>query len=196
MATTDLLLLAFQRFDAANRLDPNTEVYLGVTYPKEVLYGMRMTECLNAYCPNASEALRLASRCQHLCRWEIPRERYDMDRRGYLQWRLDLKKFHAIKAGEILRELGYDAPTIDKVGFLLQKKHLKRNAETQILEDVVCLVFLEFYFESFAQKHPEDKTIAILQKTWGKMSQRGQEHATRVPLSKFASALVSKALTR
>lgn len=194
MATTDKLLLAFQQFDEANKQDPNTEVFEGTTYPKEVLYGIRMTERLNAFNPNASEALRLTARCQHICRWEIPRESYEMNREGYLRWRQELKKFHATKAASILEDIGYDKETIDNVKFLLQKKQLKKNEETQTLEDVICLVFLEFYFEPFAHKHPEDKTIDILQKTWRKMSTKGQEAALELPLSKFSLDLITKAL--
>ena len=194
MATTDKLLLAFQQFDEANKQDPNTEVFEGATYPKEVLYGIRMTERLNAFDPNASEALRLTARCQHICRWEIPRESYEMNREGYLRWRQELKKFHATKAASILEDIGYDKETIDNVKFLLQKKQLKKNEETQTLEDVICLVFLEFYFEPFAHKHPEDKTIDILQKTWRKMSTKGQEAALKLPLSKFSLDLITKAL--
>lgn len=194
MATTDKLLLAFQQFDEANKQDPNTEVFEGTTYPKEVLYGIRMTERLNAFDPNASEALRLTARCQHICRWEIPRESYEMNREGYLRWRQELKKFHATKAASILEDIGYDRETIDNVKFLLQKKQLKKNEETQTLEDVICLIFLEFYFEPFAHKHPEDKTIDILQKTWRKMSINGQEAALKLPLSKFSLDLITKAL--
>ena len=194
MATTDKLLVAFQHFDEANKQDPNTEVFEGTTYPKEVLYGIRMTERLNEFDPTASEALRLTARCQHICRWEIPRESYEMNREGYLRWRQELKKFHAKKAASILEDVGYDDETIDNVKFLLEKKQLKKNEETQSLEDVICLVFLEFYFEPFAHKHPEDKTIDILQKTWRKMSIKGQEAALKLPLSKFSLNLITKAL--
>tara|TARA_R110000765_G_scaffold45850_2_gene94721 strand:+ start:1028 stop:1618 length:591 start_codon:yes stop_codon:yes gene_type:complete len=194
MATTDKLLVAFQHFDEANTQDPNTEVFEGTTYPKEVLYGIRMTERLNEFDPTASEALRLTARCQHICRWEIPRESYEMNREGYLRWRQDLKKFHANKAAAILEEIGYDQDTIDKVRFLLEKKQLKKNEETQSLEDVICLVFLEFYFEPFAHKHAEDKTIDILQKTWRKMSEKGQSAALKLPLSKYSLDLITKAL--
>ena len=194
MAKTDKLLLAFQHFDEANKQDPNTEVFEGTTYPKEVLYGIRMTKSLNAFDPDASEALRLTARCQHICRWEIPRESYEMNREGYLRWRQELKRFHAKKAASILENVGYDDETIDNVKFLLEKKQLKKNEETQALEDVICLVFLEFYFEPFARKHPEDKTIDILQKTWRKMSVKGQEAALKLPLSKFSLDLITKAL--
>ncbi|WP_324024821.1 DUF4202 domain-containing protein [Maribacter sp. BPC-D8] len=194
MATTDKLLVAFQHFDEANKQDPNTEVFEGTTYPKEVLYGIRMTERLNEFDPTASEALRLTARCQHICRWEIPRESYEMNREGYLRWRQELKKFHGKKAASILEDIGYDDETIDNVKFLLEKKQLKKNEETQSLEDVICLVFLEFYFEPFAHKHPEDKTIDILQKTWKKMSKKGQEAALKLPLSKYSLDLITKAL--
>ena len=196
MATTDELLLAFQLFDAANKQDPNTEIFDGTTYPKEMLYGIRMTERLNEFAPNASKALILTARCQHICRWEITRESYTMNREGYLKWRHDLKKFHARKASSILQEVGYNQDTIDKVCFLLEKKQLKKNDQTQTLEDVICLVFLEYYFEPFALKHPVDKTIEILKKTWRKMSAKGQEAALKLPLSKYVSELIFKALSQ
>ncbi len=146
MVTSDKLLQAFQLFDVANGQDPNTEDAMGRTYPKEVLYAIRMTEKLNDFASEASEALRLTARCQHICRWEIPRESYDMNRLGYLKWRQDLKKFHAQKAIKILKEVGYDKEIIDKVAFLLEKKPLqhhwdihKKNA--RLLESrVQCLL--------------------------------------------------------
>ncbi|MGB7393950.1 MAG: DUF4202 domain-containing protein [Pricia sp.] len=194
MATSQKLAEAFRRFDAANRQDPNTEEFEGKTYPKELLYAIRMTEKLNDFAPDASEALRLTARCQHIQRWEIPRESYEMNRVGYLKWRQDLKKFHAKKAREILEEVGYDEETIAKVAFLLEKKQLKKNEDTQSLEDVICLVFLEYYFEDFSQEHPDEKIIDILQKTWRKMSEEGRQAALKLPLSKNSLELVSKAI--
>lgn len=195
MTISDKLQNAFQRFDAANQNDPNTEVYQGKTYAKELLYAHRMTEQLNTFAPNASEALQLTARCQHICRWEIARDSYEMNRAGYLRWRQDLKKFHAQKAASILKEVGYSEELINTVKFLLEKKQLKKNEETQTLEDVICLVFLAYYFEPFAAKHPEEKTIDILQKTWRKMSKKGHEAALKLPLSKEAITLVSKAIS-
>jgi len=194
MGISDKLPKAFQLFDKANEQDPNTETYMGRSYPKEVLYAIRMTEKLNDFAPGASDALRLTARCQHICRWEIPRESYDMNRVGYLKWRQDLKKFHARKATEILEQVGYSQELIDKVAFLLEKKQLKKNEDTQTLEDVICLVFLEYYFEPFAAEHPEDKIIDILQKTWRKMSEKGREAALQLPLSKKSHVLISKAI--
>lgn len=194
MAISNKLQQAFDLFDAANSLDPNTAIFDGITYSKEVLYATRMTNQLNSFAPNASEALQLTARCQHICRWEIARDSYEMNREGYLRWRQDLKKFHAEKAGGLMEQLGYDQTEINKVKFLLEKKQLKKNEETQVLEDVICLVFLEYYFEPFAAKYPEEKNIDILQKTWRKMSDKGHEAALKLPLSKSALALVSKAI--
>ena len=99
---------AIRRFDEENARDPNLETASGVSHPRELLYAQRLTDWVLRLCPDASEPLRLAARCQHICRWEIPRGSYPMDRAGYLKWRADLKIFHAQKAGEILHEIGYD----------------------------------------------------------------------------------------
>ncbi|WP_291865846.1 DUF4202 domain-containing protein [Maribacter sp.] len=195
MATLDKLQKAFSLFDTANEKDPNKELYQGKTYAKEVLYATRMTNKLNTFIPNASEALQLTARCQHICRWEIARDSYDMNRTGYLKWRQDLKKHHAKKASSILNSIDYEPKVIEQVAFLLEKKQLKKNKETQILEDVICLVFLEYYFEVFAQKYPEEKLIDILQKTWRKMSKKGHESALKLPFSDSSLALVTKALS-
>ncbi len=195
MLNSEQLQHAFKRFDAANEKDPNTEVFQGKMYPKELLYAHRMTTQLNHFAPNASEALQLTARCQHICRWEIARDAYAMNREGYLRWRQELKKFHAQKATKILKEVGYSQDIIDNVSFLLQKKQLKKNPETQTLEDVICLVFLAHYFEAFAAKHPEEKTLDILQKTWRKMSSKGQQAALKLPLSTDALELISKAIS-
>jgi hypothetical protein len=116
-----------------------------------------------------------------------------MDRAGYLQWRSQLKLLHAKIAGQILEELGYDNESIEKVKALLMKKQLKQNPETQVLEDVICLVFLQYYFDDFSQSHDEGKVISILKKTIAKMSARGVETALKLPLSEDARALISKA---
>jgi hypothetical protein len=185
---------AIARFDAANAEDPNSETVAGEAHPKELLYAQRMTTWLNKLAPDASEALRLAVRCQHIQRWAIPRRDYAMDRRGYLRWRTTLAKFHARTAGDILREVGYDDDTIRRVQMLLRKEGLKRDAEVQCLEDVACLVFLQSYFADFANQHEEAKIIDIIQKTWKKMSPRGHELALTLPLSSDASQLIDKAL--
>jgi len=185
---------AYQRFDEANAKDPNTEEYNGKLFPKELLYAQRMTEILSEFLPDASEVLLLTTRCQHICRWEIPRSEYPMNRVGYLQWRTALKKFHVSKASEILKEVGYETGIIDRVSFLLQKKQLKRDAETQAIEDVICLVFLKYYYEDFIEKHDETKLISIIQKTWIKMSRKGQERALKLRFSEKGIKLINTAL--
>lgn len=187
---------AIARFDAANAEDPNSEEVNGVTYPKELLYAQRMTAWLDRLAPDASEALRLAARAQHIRRWAIPRRDYPMTRTGYLRWRTTLYRFHADTAGDILREVGYDDATVAAVQSLLRKERLKRNPDMQCLEDVVCLVFLESYFANFAPQYDEQKVLDILRKTWKKMSSRGRATARDLTLSPAARTLLEKALAR
>lgn len=181
-------------FDAANAGDPNREMDRGEAQPKEWLYGRRMSETLATFKPDASEALQLAARCQHIRRWESPRSDYPEGRAGYKKWRSQLALFHGRVAGEIMAENGYDDATIARVKDMLIKRNLKRDPEVQTLEDVICLVFLTYYLEDFAQKHDEDKLIDIIQKTWRKMSEEGHTAALKLPLSEPMSRLVKKAL--
>jgi Domain of unknown function (DUF4202) len=181
-------------FDAANAQDPNTEIVNGKPIAKELIYSLRMTEHLHQFAPNPSIELQLAARSQHICRWKIPRSDYPMDRQGYKKWRLDLAVFHGETAGEIMQANGYDESAIQRVKDLLLKRSLKRDNEVQALEDVICLVFLEFYLEDFASKHDEAKLIDIIQKTWNKMSDAGHTAALKLPLSNTMLALVTKAL--
>ncbi len=191
-----LLWAAFEQIDAANGNDPNTEQdEAGNDQPKELLYARRMTAELARFAPQASEALQLAARAQHIRRWEIPRKDFPMDRAGYHQWRTTLYKFHADRAAEILEGVGYDAETIDRVRHLIQKKSLRSDEGTQTLEDVICLVFLQYYFLDFAKEHPEEKVIDILQKTWKKMSNAGHEAALQLDLPVEAKRLISLALS-
>lgn len=186
---------AIFRFDEANGRDPNRETYKGREAPKELLYAERMTAWLDRLAPEAPEAVRLAVRCQHIRRWEIPRDRYPMDRRGYHQWRTTLQEFHGRVAGEILKGAGYDDETIQRIQRILSKKELKADPETQLLEDVVCLVFLESYFGDFSKKHDRDKIVEIVRKTWKKMSPRAQQTALALPLSPDDRALVEEAVS-
>lgn len=185
---------AIARFDAANAEDPNHEVFDGVSYPKELLYAQRMTAWLDKIAPDASEVVQLAVRAQHIRRWTIPRSDYPQGRQGYKRWRSTLARFHADTAGAVLRDVGYDDETIGRVQALLRKEKLKRDAEVQLLEDVICLVFLENYFADFAQQHDEEKIIDILRKTWAKMSPLGHEAALALEMPDAARDLVARAL--
>jgi hypothetical protein len=183
-----------EKIDAANQQDPNRDTVAGQQYPRELLYGLRMSEQLDRFEPQASEVLQIAARAQHIRRWEIPRSDYPKNRVGYLTWRRDLGRFHAEQTATLMAQAGYDMSSIARVKDLLMKKGIKQNEETQTLEDVVCLVFLNHYLEDFATKHEEDKLIAIIRKTWGKMSERGHRAALQLDLPPHLSELVSKAL--
>jgi len=185
---------AIAAFDRANAEDPNSEMVDGNPQPAALAYSRRMTEWLDRIAPSASAELRLAARSQHIRRWMIPRDTYPMTRSGYHKWRTDLGRFHAEQAGEILRQVGYDPETVVRVQSLVRKERLKTDPQTQTLEDVICLVFLESYFADFAAKHDDEKVIGILRKTWGKMSDRGHAEALKLPLTDAARDLVARAL--
>lgn len=185
---------AIEAFDAVNGEDPNVEVWQNRSFPKELLYARRMTQWLDHLAPNAPEVVRLAVRAQHICRWKVPRNDYPRNRQGYRRWRTDLGGFHAETAGRILGEVGYDDETIARVQSLLRKQRLKADPECQLLEDVACLVFLEFYFSDFTRQHDADKLINILRRTWQKMSERGRQAALGLELSNADRSLVEKAI--
>ena len=139
-------------------------------------------------------------RAQHIQRWKTPRSSYPLDRQGYLQWRSGLYKFHAETAGRIMRETGYDEEMVGRVMAAVGKKGIKANAETQLLEDVTDLVFLEHYLTGFAARHPdydEAKWLEILRKTWLKMSQAARDFvlAGKVSLPDTLRPLILKAVS-
>ena len=185
---------AITLIDNKNSEDPRFETFQGQEYPKELLYSQRMTQNLLLFEPDASEELQLAARAQHICRWMIKRNDYSMDRLGYLKWRETLKKMHSEIASNILKEVGYEHKFIERVSFLINKKLIKKDKETQILEDVICLVFLQYYFEEFAYKHPDKKVVEIIKKTWLKMSSKSQEAVQGLTFSNRCLSLIKEAL--
>ena len=193
-ADAQRLEAALRRFDEENARDPNTESADGVAQPRELLYARRLSDWVLRLCPDASEPLRLAARCQHLCRWEIPRHSYPMTRAGYLQWRTTLKKFHAQKAGDILRGLGYPEDEVRRVQDLNLKKHFPGDPEARVLEDALCLVFLQYQFAALAAKTAEAKTINALQKSWQKMTTAARAEALKLNYGESEKALLERAL--
>lgn len=185
---------AVARFDRANAEDPNVETVDGASRPKELLYAQRMSDALERFAPEASEVVRLAVRCQHIRRWTVPRDTYPEGRDGYRRWRSDLGRFHAETAGDILHQVGYDDATVGRVQALLRKERLKADPEVQLLEDVVCLVFLRHYLAPFAAQHADEKVVGILRKTWHKMSERGRAAASDLDLAPALRALVTQAV--
>jgi hypothetical protein len=144
--------------------------------------------------PDAPEALQLAARCQHLRRWEIPRNTYPDGRIGYLEWRKALSRFHADRSTEILRSAGYDDETIERVRAINQKRGLKIEPDVQTMEDALCLVFLEYELEDFARKHPAEKVVDILRKSWRKMSDQGHAKALELNFAPGVKEVVERAL--
>ncbi len=198
-ASPDVYSHAIALIDAANSADPNEVEADGKTWPKELLYSERMSEMLERYAPEADEAQRLAIRAQHIERWKSPRSDYPMDRIGYLKWRKDLYKIQGATAARLAREAGYDDEVATRVENAVAKKNLKTNPDTQLLEDVTDLVFMEHYMHEFVAKHPdysEEKWCDIIRKTWNKMSHRAHEFvlAGNIELPEPLRPLVHKAV--
>lgn len=190
---------AIELIDNANREDPNQEQADGKSWPKELLYSHRMSEMLERYAPEADDAIRLAVRAQHIQRWQTPRDSYPEGRQGYLQWRAGLYKFHAETAATLCAQAGVPEETIERVRQAVGKRALKVNADTQLLEDVIDLVFIEHYMLDFAGKHPEydeAKWLDIIRKTWRKMSERAHAFALsgKVRLPEPLVPLIQKAI--
>jgi hypothetical protein len=168
---------AIALFDAANAQDPN----LDEGQPKELLYARRMTDMIGRYAPEAGEVAHLAVRAQHIRRWTVPRSTYPLGKPGYFAWRTGLYRFHAETAGELMRQAGYDEVTVDQVMVAVGKQDIKTNPDTQLVEDVSCLVFIEHYMVGFAGQQPdytEEKWLGIIRKTWKKMSPAAHQFAT------------------
>ena len=190
----------FQRaialFDAANAEDPNQDE----GQPKELLYARRMTEMLERFVPDAAEVVQLAVRAQHIKRWAVPRNTYPMTKEGYHAWRTGLYKFHAETAGELMRQAGYDDAMIERVKKAVSKRALKVNPDTQLMEDIADLVFIEHYMLAFAASKPdydEAKWLEIIRKTWKKMSDAGRAFALsgQVKLPEPLVPLITKAIS-
>ena len=183
-------------FDAANAEDPNQDA----GQPKELLYGQRMSDMIGRFAPDASEAAQLAVRAQHIRRWTVPRSTYPMNKDGYHAWRTGLYTFHADTAGELMRQAGYDDAMIARVKKAVGKRGIKVNPDTQLLEDIANLVFIEHYMLAFAQSKPdydEEKWLEIIRRTWGKMSKNAQAFALsgKIKLPEPLVPLITKAIS-
>lgn len=192
--TMEKLEIAFGLFDEYNSQSPEHIIWAGEELPVEYFYALKLYDWVKKLEPDASEALLLASRSQHIGRWKIPRNDYPDDRMGYLKWRSDLAKFHAATTNELLERAGYDQNTRDKVKEIILKQKLKLNPDVQTIENALCLVFLEFQFDNLISKQSEDKMIDILRKTWAKMSEPGRNIALTLDYSEAAKSLLAKAL--
>ena len=187
---------AIALFDAANAQDPNQDEGM----PRELLYAQRMTEMIGRFAPNASEVAQLAVRAQHIQRWMVPRSNYPLGKPGYFAWRTGLYKFHATSAGELLQQANYDDALIEQVKVAVSKQGIKTNPDTQMLEDVTSLLFIERYLLGFAGQHAEyseEKWLDIIRKTWKKMSEDAHTFATNggIKLPEHLLPLLLKAIS-
>ncbi len=187
---------AMALFDAANAEDPNQDH----GQPKELVYAQRMSEMIGRFAPEASEAAQLAVRAQHIKRWTVPRNAYPMTKDGYLAWRSGLYTFHADTAADLMRTAGYDEAMIERVKKAVGKRGIKTNPETQLLEDIANLVFIEHYILDFAGTKPEydeAKWLDIIRKTWTKMSKSARAFALsgKIRLPEALVPLITKAVT-
>ena len=168
---------AFAAIDQANSADPN----LTDGEPNELLYGQRMTAEQDMLYPGAADPLRIACRGQHIERWTLPRHDFAMDRPGYLAWRTEQGRRHAARVAGIMREAGYGDDAVAHVEKMLTKQGIKRDADVQAMEDVVCFTFIRWYLGPFAQTRDPDELQRIVEKTARKMS----EPARAIALKEF-----------
>lgn len=164
------LRTALAAIDAANKADPDC----AEGTPTALLYGMRMSEEVERLFPEASEPLKIAARGQHVERWVLKRKDFPEGRTGYLTWRKELANHHATRIGEIMRIAGYSSKEAEAAGRMIRKEGLKRDPEVQALEDVICFVFLKWYFAPFSETQTLEKLERIVAKTARKMSTQGR----------------------
>jgi hypothetical protein len=185
---------AFAAFDAYNQQDPNRITFQEKSYPQEYFLAQKLHEWVLTLNPQASLELLLTSRCQHIGRWETPRQYFPEGREGYLNWRKEQANFHVDKSLAILRKVGFDETVCYRVKQIILKQKIKADAEVQIMENALCLVFLQYQFEDFLNTQPAEKMIGILRKSLLKMDKHGHEYALKLPFSQKAKALVDRAL--
>ena len=194
MGDAERLRRALAAIDAANAGDPHRLRVRGESRPKELAHAELVSEWVARLAPDPGEALLLAARAHHLRRWTIPRSEYPAGRRGYLRWRRALQVLHAREVAAILTAEGYDESTIRRVQDLVQKQHLGRDAEVQILEDALCLVFLETQLHDLGARLDDEKLLAVLRKTLRKMSPDAIQRAEELPLDAAGRALLQRAI--
>ncbi|MGC4094188.1 MAG: DUF4202 domain-containing protein [Polyangiaceae bacterium] len=185
---------AIEAFRAVSAQDPVALGEGAAARPRELVQAEQLVAWVALLEPHASQALQLAAHCQHIGRFQVPRESYPAGRSGYLRWRADLGRRHAETAESILRAAGYEAELIEAVRRIVSKQNRSSDADVQTMEDALCLSFLQHEFGEFAGKHDDDKLIRILRKTWGKMSERAHTLALQLPLDARCLGLVQRAL--
>lgn len=190
----DKVHIAFDGFDSYNKQDPFVFTWEDISYPQEYFLALKLHEWVLKLNQNASEELLLASRSQHIGRWESPRETYPMDREGYLKWRRDLSHFHADKATDIMKRVGYSDEVIDRTRQIILKQKIKVDKDVQTMENALCLVFLQYQYEDFLHKHSPEKVVNILRKSLLKMDAHGHQFALALKYSELGLQYINEAL--
>eukprot|EP00775_Hariotina_reticulata_P011050 gene11050-11205_t len=184
--------------DALNEQDPRRVTWQGKDWPYELAYSHWLTDWVLQLEPEPSEVLRIVARGQHVERWKSPRSGYPDGKTGYFQWRENLKASHAATVTQLMQEAGYDEASQSKVTRFILKKDLKKDPENQagleVVEDALCLVFLQHQFAELLEKEGPDKMVSIVQKTWGKMGDKGREAALKLNLPDDQADVVARAL--
>jgi ketosteroid isomerase-like protein len=199
MAQSARLRAALAAIDDANRADPTIVTVGERTGPKEIVHADLVTEWVLRLQPDADDALLLAARGHHFRRWTVPRASYPAGRAGYLRWRKDLHAQHANELGVLLGDAGYDEATIRRVQAIVRKDGLARAGEhddVQVLEDALCLVFLEAQLGEIAARLDPEKLPGVITKTARKMSAAGIARIAEVPLGPGARRMLDEAFAR
>lgn len=127
--------------------------------------------------PSAPDVVRLASWGQHIERWTIPRDTYPLGRPGYKQWRGALAAVHERRCAEILTEVGFEEEVATRVGELITKKRVRIDPDAALLQDAVCLTFIELELTAFSTGRDPKQLISIFAKVWAKMTAQGHAAA-------------------
>lgn len=193
------LACVLEQIDLANSQDPDIALFDGKLLPKAFIYSQHMTRWLFVLDSAPSELMQIACRAQHIERWKMPRASYPEGRAGYYQWRIACGQMHGKRTAELMAVCAYSAEACEQVETILSKRQLRNDADTQLLEDVACLVFLEQYFAEFYeqnQDYSEEQWLRIVRRTWDKMSERGQQQALKLAshLPAHLLALLKEAL--
>jgi limonene-1,2-epoxide hydrolase len=199
MAHSDRIRAAWAAIDAANAGDPTVVTVRGVTGPKEILHAQLVTAWVERLQPNASDALLIAARGHHLRRWTSPRSSYPAGRAGYLRWRKALHEQHATELAALAHDAGFDGDTIATAQALVRKDGLQRaeaGSDVQVLEDALCLVFLETQFTDIAARLEPATLSGVIVKTVNKMSAAGTACIAELPLGPGAQRLITEAFAR
>jgi hypothetical protein len=185
---------AISAIDTANADDPIRITVRGEERPKELAHAELVTEWVQRLDSEPSEELLLAARAHHLRRWTIPRSSYPEGRAGYLKWRKALHEQHAKDVAGILRDVGYDDAAIGRVQDIVRKRRLGKDPDVQVLEDALCLVFVETQLHDLAARIEPDKMVDVIRKTLIKMSDPAKELALEIEIDPSDRELLDQAL--